>query len=116
MKVPARIHRHVAEYGDDPVPDRLSQIVLGEVRHHGVEHATVRFANQPVWTVERISERGRELLADQFTVAVPADDGSVACPLCHADEVETRSPFGPTACRAIAYCASCVNPLEVMRR
>ena len=81
----------------------------------GVEHATVRFVNQPVWTAERVSDRGRELLARQFTVAVPSEDGSTPCPRCAAENVEIRSPFGPTACRAIAYCASCVNPLEVMR-
>lgn len=82
----------------------------------GVDEVTVRFLSDPQWGIERISERGRRLLAGEYTVAVPGSAGDVRCPVCSAGSVELRSAFGPTACRAIGYCPSCLNPLEVMRR
>ena len=82
----------------------------------GVVTVSVQFLGDPLWTLERITERGRRLLAEEYTVAVPPQAGSTLCPVCSADSIEIRSPFGPTACRAIAYCPSCLNPLEVMRR
>lgn len=82
----------------------------------GVSAAAVQFVGKPQWSPDRITERGRRLLAESFTVAVPGRSDEPACPVCSAEQVETRSPFGPTACRTIAYCSSCLNPVEVMRR
>lgn len=80
----------------------------------GVESVSVDFVSQPSWSPNRITERGRSLLAE-FTVAVRGDL-TLTCPVCGSNQVEERSAFGPTACRAIAYCASCRNPVEVIRQ
>jgi ring-1,2-phenylacetyl-CoA epoxidase subunit PaaD len=82
----------------------------------GIDEAEVRFLSDPVWSIDRINDRAREQLAREFTVAVPFGSGGVACPVCASGSVESRSPFGPTACRAISYCPSCRNPIEVMRQ
>ena len=82
----------------------------------GVKSVLVNFIADPLWSIERITDRGRELLAGEYTVAVPPKLGEPSCPVCSAPSIEIRSPFGATACRAIGYCKSCLNPLEVMRR
>ena len=36
----------------------------------------------------------------------------LTCPRCGSAEVELTSEFGPTACKAIYRCASCLEPFE----
>ncbi len=81
----------------------------------GVRQVRVTFVSEPAWTPERITSEGRRRLAAEFTVAVPGASGSPPCPVCGSAALEPRSPFGPTACRAIAYCPDCRNPVEVIR-
>ncbi len=81
----------------------------------GVASVSVRFVSKPVWSVERISPKARRVLATEYAVAVPGATGPTPCPVCASPGVEMRSPFGPTACRAVAYCESCRNPVEVMK-
>jgi ring-1,2-phenylacetyl-CoA epoxidase subunit PaaD len=71
----------------------------------------------PPWSVDRISERGRESLR-QIGVTVPGQAESAAphCPFCGSDEVLLESAFGPTRCRMIYYCSACRNPFEHMKR
>ena len=81
----------------------------------GVATVVVNFIATPLWSVERITERGRAALASEYAVAVPPERGEPSCPVCSAPSIEIRSLFGATACRTIGYCNSCLNPLEVMR-
>lgn len=81
----------------------------------GVSGVHVRFVDSPVWTPDRVSATGRAKLAGEFTVAVRTD-AEITCPVCGHVGVAERSPFGPTACRSVAYCHNCLNPVEVMRR
>ena len=81
----------------------------------GVHKVAVQFRSDRVWTPERISKEGRENLAS-LTIAVRRDDDVAICPVCSSQRVVERSPFGPTACRAIAFCESCRNAVEVVRQ
>lgn len=81
----------------------------------GVGAVRVRFATDQVWTPDRITPQGRRNLAE-LTVAVRDEAGQALCPVCGSRHVAERSPFGPTACRAIAFCDSCRNAVEVIRR
>jgi ring-1,2-phenylacetyl-CoA epoxidase subunit PaaD len=97
--------------------------VLGEA---GFADATIRVALSPAWSSDWITERGRRALADHGLSApgrVPARSGPVAlsllptrralhCPRCGSDAVELTSEFGPTACKALYRCASCLEPFE----
>ena len=74
----------------------------------------VRWLGTPVWTVDRISEVGREAMAQEFTVAVRIGSEPVACPRCGAETTED-SLFGPSRCRAVHLCPSCAEVVEVMR-
>ena len=79
---------------------------------------TVRFVSTPAWSPERISTRGREQLGE-LAIAV-ADQGvrfeSVSCPVCGVCRLRTVSAVGPTACRSVAWCDACRNPIEIVRR
>lgn len=74
----------------------------------------VRWLGAPAWTVDRISEAGREAMAREFTVAVRIGRQPVACPRCGAETTED-SLFGPSRCRAVHLCPSCAEVVEVMR-
>ena len=74
----------------------------------------------PPWTSERISENGRRKLK-AFGLAPPGDRCSggsvptlerVACPYCDSRETNLESIFGPTLCRSIHYCRSCLQAFE----
>ena len=73
----------------------------------------VRWLGTPVWTVDRISEVGREAMAREFTVAVRIGGEPVACPRCGAETTED-SLFGPSRCRTVHLCPSCAEVVEVM--
>ena len=81
----------------------------------GVGRVEVRFVTEPTWTPDRITDQGRLNLGD-LTVSVRDQVGEAVCPVCGSRHVVERSPFGPTACRAIAFCEDCRNPVEVIRQ
>jgi ring-1,2-phenylacetyl-CoA epoxidase subunit PaaD len=85
----------------------------------GVAQVAVQFRCDPPWTVDRISEAGREALAS-FGVTVPSPNAAGVpapqCPFCGSSNVHQESPFGPTRCRMIYYCNSCRNPFEHLKR
>ncbi|NND74073.1 MAG: phenylacetate-CoA oxygenase subunit PaaJ [Ilumatobacter sp.] len=80
-----------------------------------VRDCDVRWLSGPVWSTARMSPAATASLADQYTVVLRRKDGGLRCPVCGSDDVAVQSDAGPTRCRAIAWCASCRNPVEVMR-
>lgn len=88
----------------------------------GVGEVEVHFRFDPPWTVDRISPAGRESLR-KFGITVPrlrvkdeAEEPRPRCPYCGSNTVHQESPFGPTRCRMIYYCASCRNSFEHLKR
>ena len=69
----------------------------------------------PVWSAERITANGRNILAKDYTVVLRRKDGGLQCPVCGSHGVTRQSLAGPTRCREIAWCSACRNPIEVMR-
>ncbi len=84
----------------------------------GVSSVVVRFLSTPPWSPERITAAGRAKLAADMAIAGadPLAARPVVCPMCCSVEVESRSMFGPTACRSVSWCADCRNPVEVIRQ
>ncbi|MEE9131184.1 MAG: 1,2-phenylacetyl-CoA epoxidase subunit PaaD [Phycisphaerales bacterium] len=97
----------------------------------GVGEVSVQFIYDPPWSVDRISDGGRQSLA-AHGVTVP-EHGSkldvpghgakvelrtsaITCPFCGSNETRLDSPFGPTRCRMIYYCEACRNSFEHMKR
>lgn len=75
----------------------------------------VRFCRAPVWTPDRISPDARQILANEYTIAITPRSGRTQCPVCGARSMEKRSDVGPTACRSVHWCPECRNPIEVVR-
>jgi len=100
-------------------------VIREQVREavHGATGAdvTVNIVFDPPWTSARISPEGREKLL-AFGVAPPRDGSTrttdtpdlrrVTCPHCHSLETDVESIFGPTLCRSIHYCRSCLQSFE----
>jgi ring-1,2-phenylacetyl-CoA epoxidase subunit PaaD len=71
------------------------------------------------WSSDRISAAGREGL-ERAGIAPPGPVTSVTipllepapCPHCGSRRTTLDSAFGPTLCRAIAYCRDCKQPFE----
>jgi ring-1,2-phenylacetyl-CoA epoxidase subunit PaaD len=88
--------------------------------------AEVRVSLSPAWSSDWINERGRQALVEHGLSApgpAPRRDGPVAlnlmptrrevsCPRCGSGDVELTSEFGPTACKALYRCVSCLEPFE----
>ena len=88
--------------------------------------ATVRVSLSPAWSSDWITERGRAALrAHGLSAPGPAPLRSgpvpltlgpvrreVACPRCGSAAVELTSEFGPTTCKALYRCTSCLEPFE----
>ena len=54
----------------------------------GVDDVSVSWLNSPAWSPARLSRRGREALAVEFTVAVQIGSRTPECPLCGGPTVE----------------------------
>ncbi|MGH2467718.1 MAG: 1,2-phenylacetyl-CoA epoxidase subunit PaaD [Candidatus Limnocylindrales bacterium] len=81
------------------------------------------------WTSDRITLAGREKLQRSgFAPPEPTGAGgpngapqliqltaAPACPYCGSRRTHLESPFGPTPCRSIAYCAACRQPFEAFK-
>jgi len=80
----------------------------------GVDQVSVSWLRSPAWSPERLSKRGREALATEFTVAVQIGRATPECPLCGGPTVE-KSMFGPSRCRSVHRCETCSETVEVMR-
>jgi ring-1,2-phenylacetyl-CoA epoxidase subunit PaaD len=74
------------------------------------------------WTSDMLSEAAREKLR-RVGIAPPPKIGRgraipmlmsrpLTCPHCGSQQTVLENAFGPTACRAIAYCAHCHQPFE----
>lgn len=92
----------------------------------GWSEVEVRVSLHPAWSSDWISERGRQALRDHG-ISPPGraarHDGpvplllaptrrAVTCPRCGAADVDLTSEFGPTACKAVYRCRSCLEPFE----
>ncbi|XBD02168.1 1,2-phenylacetyl-CoA epoxidase subunit PaaD [Pseudalkalibacillus hwajinpoensis] len=99
----------------DIIKRNLTMVVEGIP---GVSSATVTFIRHPIWTTDRVSEKGRRELK-KFGIAPPEDhEGSewrIPCPYCGSVYTTMENLFGPAACRSILYCKACKNPFEAMK-
>ena len=86
--------------------------------------AEVRVSLSPAWSSDWITPKGRDALA-RHGISPPghAPAGPVGlsllptrraltCPRCVSSDVSLTSEFGPTACKAMYRCTSCLEPFE----
>lgn len=80
----------------------------------GVYSVEVTWLGSPTWSTSRITAHARRALADQFTIGVQDGNASAPCPRC-GDPTAELSTFGPSRCRAVHRCDSCIEVVEVLR-
>ncbi len=113
-------------YSGCPAMATMRDDVVHRLQDNGFRDVEVRVSLSPAWSSDWISERGRRALAQHGLSApgpAPRHDGpvgirlmptrrSLTCPRCGSTEVELTSEFGPTACKAMYRCTSCLEPFE----
>lgn len=79
----------------------------------GVRDVSVEYTYDEPWTLERMTDRGREQLA-AHGLSVPSCRFTEppVCPYCGSHDVAIDSLFGPTLCRSTYICRHCSNPFE----
>jgi ring-1,2-phenylacetyl-CoA epoxidase subunit PaaD len=119
----ARSHIHVDITPTFAGCPAISQIRV-DIRNRLLQLAStveVDVINQP-WTSDLLSEAAREKLR-RVGIAPPPKIGRgraipmlmsrpLTCPHCGSQQTVLENAFGPTPCRAIAYCAHCHQPFE----
>ncbi|GCE20528.1 1,2-phenylacetyl-CoA epoxidase subunit PaaD [Dictyobacter kobayashii] len=87
-----------------------------------VSDVEVVVSMQQPWTSDMLSEGARQKLKG-VGIAPPPHVGrgpllpmltqqALTCPYCGSQQTALENPFGPTPCRAIAYCTHCHQPFE----
>jgi len=102
-----------------PAIDLITRSIREALSSIGEADATVSVVYEPPWTSDRITEEGRKKLKE-FGLAPPGarceggaiDLEQVACPFCGSKQTTLESIFGPTLCRSIHYCQSCLQSFE----
>ena len=113
-------------YSGCPAMATMRDDLVHRLRDAGFADVEVRVSLRPAWSSDWITPRGRAALAEHGLSApgpAPRRDGPavlsllptrrrLACPRCGSSGVELTSEFGPTACKALYRCTSCLEPFE----
>jgi ring-1,2-phenylacetyl-CoA epoxidase subunit PaaD len=113
-------------YSGCPAMATMRDDLVRRLREEGYDDVRVRVALDPAWTTDWISPEGRAALAEAGISPpgpAPRREGPVAlqlaptrravrCPRCDSSDVVLTSEFGPTACKAMYRCTSCLEPFE----
>ena len=103
-----------------PAMDYMKTDVIRVLKEYGVKSVECEVSFESQWNSNMISEKGRQALK-KFGLAPPPKHDmiidldileNVKCPYCGSVETELRSSFGPTLCRSIHYCNSCLQAFE----
>ena len=103
-----------------PALDVMRKNISEAVRSAGFDDVRVDVVFDPPWTSDRITAQGRRKLKE-FGLAPPGRAcgeiseeslSRVNCPFCDSADTTLESIFGPTLCRAIHYCNSCLQSFE----
>jgi ring-1,2-phenylacetyl-CoA epoxidase subunit PaaD len=98
----------------------MQQAIIARLRESGFDQVTVEIQLSPAWSTDWIAESAREKL-QKFGIAPPKVhrgnyeillENVIPCPYCRSGNTEIRNTFGPTPCRALAYCHNCRQPFE----
>ncbi|WP_332666152.1 1,2-phenylacetyl-CoA epoxidase subunit PaaD [Aeromicrobium sp.] len=113
-------------YSGCPAMATMRDDLVHRLRDAGFADVEVRVSLHPAWSSDWITPRGREALAEHGISppgAAPHHAGPVVlsllpirrtldCPRCGSSDVALTSEFGPTACKALYRCVSCLEPFE----
>jgi len=101
-----------------PAIEIMRDLIRERIARLGLE-AHVDITREIRWSSDRITAAGRAGLARAGVAPPgPVTDAIIPliepakCPHCGSRHTTLESAFGPTLCRAIAYCRDCKQPFE----
>lgn len=115
-------------YSGCPAMHEIESAIRRTLEERGVSSVRIRTTYSPPWTTDWIGAAARAKL-EAYGIAPPApsdatelvqlrrtesvpESGAVRCPYCKSLNVERKSEFGSTACKAIWVCRECRQPFE----
>ena len=103
-----------------PAMDYMRDDVIKVLSEKGIKKVEATVSFETPWNSNMISEKGRKALKE-FGLAPPNKYNlqvdinvlkNVKCPYCDSDDTAMKTPFGPTLCRSMHYCNSCLQAFE----
>jgi ring-1,2-phenylacetyl-CoA epoxidase subunit PaaD len=108
-------------YSGCPAMDVISIGIRMALLSRGITKVDIEMRLSPAWTTDWMTEEGKRKL-QAYGIAPPQrkafqplglfEDDSVLCPRCGSMNTELVSQFGPTSCKALYRCLSCLEPFE----
>lgn len=103
-----------------PAIDVMKSDIERELSTLGASEVHVDVNYDVPWSTNLLTERGRAALLEHglappepYTIAFELDVlNDTACPFCGSRNTTLKSPFGPTLCRSLHYCNSCLQAFE----
>lgn len=103
-----------------PALEMIQTTICAKLKELGVQEVEVHVDYSIPWSTNRISDRGRAILAERGFAPPPRFDGefepaimlNAQCPHCGSTNTTLRTPFGPALCRAIYFCHDCRQAFE----
>ena len=116
-------------YSGCPAMRVIEEDIRSALFSHGFGDVRVETVFAPAWTTDWLSAEAKQKL-EAYGIAppgpaprdslvsltrAPSASERMRCPYCHSLDTQLKSEFGSTACKAIAYCATCKQPFEVFK-
>lgn len=108
-------------YSGCPAMDVIAMNIRMALMSHGIKKVNIENRISPAWTTDWMSEEGKKKLK-QYGIAPPVrksvsnlglfEEDNVPCPKCGSEDTMLSSQFGPTSCKALYKCNSCLEPFE----
>ena len=101
----------------DVIAIGIRMVLLG----NGIRNITIEPQLSPAWTTDWMTEEGKRKLKE-YGIAPPSrksfqalglfEEELVECPRCNSTHTALVSNFGPTSCKALYKCESCLETFE----
>ena len=108
-------------YSGCPAMDVIAMGIRMALSGRGYRRVNIENRLSPAWTTDWMSEEGKRKLKE-YGIAPPVrktgreqglfEEDNVACPRCGSKETELVSRYGPTSCKSLYKCTSCLEPFE----
>lgn len=103
-----------------PALKMMEEMVRNRLTEAGFDKVDVQTTFDHPWDSNKITERGLLCLKKHGLAPPPKHSGEITeellkqitCPFCGSNNVEFKSPFGPTLCRSLHYCNNCLQAFE----
>ena len=114
-------------YSGCPAMAEISDDIIKTLNKAGYAEVEIRTIFSPAWTTDWMSPESREKLKGYgiapphkvldteklFNIMQPEE--LVSCPFCNSGKTKRTSEFGSTACKALYFCNSCMQPFEYFK-